>query len=223
LIKAEMQAGFSIGDEDGVRSIQFIEDLFLTNDQKFYKVAVFFAERLEEGESERDASSLKALVYDQNLSRGHQIANYFYKDFMGCALAGTAKKMTEDFYKAVIDFVEHSELSTVKKVDLTDALHVYLKSGSGMISSREFETQYVPEDARTAFGNAMEEAGVQGGMFRKDIALLGSKLRRRVIYFENGVQISIPSGDEEDRYDVSANGNEQETTLTIHSGIRRQK
>lgn len=223
LIKAEMQAGFSIEDTDGTRQLQFLEDLFLTKDQKFYKVGVFFAEPLAEGETEWEAGSLDALVYDQNLSRGHEIARYFFRDFMGCDLAGTAKRMTKEFYEAVINYVDHSNMSAVEKVDLTDALHVYLKSASGMISAREFEVQHVPENVRGEFDAAMASANVQEGMFRKDTALVDSKLKKRVIYFENGIQVSIPSGDDEDRYEVRTNGNEQETVLAIHSGIKKQK
>lgn len=222
LVKAETQDGFSFSTEEGGIQVDFIRDLFLTKDQKLYKVGLFVESSKDSvDESPRSVSDFDVLVYDSNLRRSSNAAIYFYQTFLGCEYASSGKQLTQEFFDRHQDYFNTLEISSEKRKDLQTHLYSYLKSERNLINTTEFAAEYIPQQDRSSYLEFMEKNGVPERGIEKDLALVKSGLRNRQIRFENGVTIRARADRFGDKVRIE-NENEDSTLVRVFGSIEEQ-
>ena len=87
VIKAEIQDGFAEKKTDGKAGLDFLEDLFLTQNQKLYKIGLIHATSLgiQNLNGEYDPNKYKFYLFDHLLTgtETRKAAHYFYSEFLG--------------------------------------------------------------------------------------------------------------------------------------------
>ncbi|MCJ8314889.1 MAG: nucleoid-associated protein [Saccharospirillaceae bacterium] len=210
IIKAEMQEGFKKENINGSISIEHLSDLFLTPQQKLYKIGLFI----------KNSDKLKAFVYDQNMTANEtrSAAAYFYNDFLGCTFSPTDKKLTCDFYNHTTTFIEKLDVGEEVKLDLKGSLYSYLKvSKSATIKVADFSNQYFEKIHKDLYSEYMKENGMPIYSINKDLTYLKNKLRRRKVKFNSDVKIDAP-GDTFDEL-VKIQGSKAGYTSLIIKGV----
>ena len=78
------------------------------------------------------------------------------------------------------------------RIDLISAVKTYLKMDTDQfISTETFSTRYLQNDAdRQEYLQYMQSKDVSSTAFSRDISLISSKLKNRILYFENGIKIT---------------------------------
>lgn len=81
-IKAEVQAGFRRRRDGAAIITEFVNDLFLTQATRLYKIGFMVAPAVRQA----DASGWRAIVFDHKIvpSNREAAAIYFYESFLGC-------------------------------------------------------------------------------------------------------------------------------------------
>jgi hypothetical protein len=213
LIKAEVHDGFSFMNPT---NIEFLSNLFLTQQQRLYKIGFFVR---KEAIHPPSPDNFNVYVYDHNITKSGTdgAAKYFYLSFLGCAPIMNAKQLTEKFYNTTKDFITNvASFSPEKKVDLFNALHVYLKTDqSALINPEEFSGRYFPTpEIRDQYSSLLETINFPSTAIPKDITGIARRLRLRSIKFNSGVKITFPSSSdanknrdmvEIEKYDVNSN------------------
>lgn len=187
IIKAEKQTGYGKEKNDNKITLKFLSELFLTLQSKMYKVGVFVY---------KDDSDVYSFLYDSNMnsSSSQSAARYFYSNFLGLSLPEDSKQHTKKFYEETTKFIQESKLSSIKKIELQQALHVQLKlSNSTTITPSEFAHEYFPKDIINNYLTYLEAKNVPTNSISKDITLIKNKLKYRRLNFSSDVKIVAPS------------------------------
>jgi hypothetical protein len=103
-IKAEVQAGFRRRN-DGIAIItEFVNDLFLTQATRLYKIGFMVAPSVRQA----DASGWRAIVFDHKIvpSNREAAAIYFYESFLGCGFMEDSAYETARFFNLTQDFAK---------------------------------------------------------------------------------------------------------------------
>lgn len=200
IIKAETQNGFTVDLQNQRDIVQFIKNLFLTPAQKMYKVAFIIDKTGSVGDnnvlkspSEYDISDCEVYIFDTNSTSSTTSAKYFYNTFMGCDFEKNLAIKTREFYQNTIDFINIKyEEDAEMRIDLISAVKTYLKMDTDQfISTETFSTRYLQNDAdRQEYLQYMQSKDVSSTAFSRDISLISSKLKNRILYFENGIKIT---------------------------------
>lgn len=225
LIKAEKQTGFHI-DTERLLNVEFIQDLFLTDSQKLYKVAFWSRSTTSMPISVND---LQIHIFDQNATHTGTVkaATYFSQNFSGCAPLENTAYQTEQFYSKTKNFINANEsIADSEKVTLINSLHTYLKSDqSTVINTQEFATTYFQNDELTnQYLSRMRHERFPETAINKNIERISTKLRNRKISFNTGVKISFPSqGDSGDLFRVDGyDSSTNYTTICIKGKMNSQ-
>ncbi|KEH91695.1 nucleoid-associated protein (plasmid) [Clostridium botulinum C/D str. BKT12695] len=193
VMKAEMQKGFQLSKKIEGLSLEFIENLVLTPQQKFYKIGLFT--RLCSNESE-DIKDYICYVYDNNLGRGvtSEAAQYFYDGFLGCKFKENNKFLTKQFYTDTKEFINNSNITDKEKVELNYALYTYAKVDQNQfLSIKDFSEKYLNNGLKDDYTNYMEKNKFPATNIVKDLALLESSLKNRKIKFTDNISLVVPS------------------------------
>ncbi|MHB8132342.1 MAG: nucleoid-associated protein [Mobilitalea sp.] len=214
IIKAEVHTGFHKKEKNGGISAEYLSDLFLTPQQKLYKIGFFLYTKNE----------TKVLIYDHNMTRleTKQAAKYFYESFLGCKIADSSKIITQNFFILTGEFINGLDIETEKKLDYQDNLYSYLKNkNDSTLSISEFSEKYLDLDHRDTYNTYMLEAAFPPIAIVKELDLIKNKLRRRKISFSSGVTIQRSSGNLKEVVSV-IESSEESTTIKISGKIRDQ-
>ncbi len=225
IIKAEIHSGFTVNERQSSINLNYLSQLLLTPQQKFYKIGIFVEKNndLPEGE-ERVPEDFKVFVYDHNMLRNEtrQAARYFYEAFLGCTISSTDRAMTRSFYTYTKEYINNLNVTDEDKIDLNTSLYTYLKvSQENLVETNTFADLYIDDEYKDEYLSFMEEKEVPSRGFAKDLHYIVSKLRRRRIKFSSRVQIIAPSDDFSQLIQV-VNSNNDETTLTIKGHIDKE-
>lgn len=226
IIKAEKHGGFSLTETDTQLLLQYLSNLLLTPQQKLYKIAMFI-EKDEPGSvnAARRPDEFKVYVFDHNMNRSEtkEAALYFYRDFLGCSIHHSNKKLTKDFYTYTKEYINCIEANDEVKVDLINALHTYLKIDQGnTIQINEFANRFFDnKDTIDEYINYMEDKNVPNHAISKDLTLIKHKLRRRKIKFTSKVTITAPSNEFDNLVKV-INSENNKTIVEIEGHIAQQ-
>lgn len=225
-LKAEIHSGFTKTAEGQKIILEYLSNLLLTPQQKFYKIGIFIEKYLSDEIADRTPDEFSAFVYDHNIKtkdEDHKAAQYFYESYLGCRFSPTDKKLTKDFYVYTREFINNLNQPDEKKVDLYDSLYVYLKVFQGQtIEAAEFANQYLEEEFHDRYSNHMDIKGFPGHAVAKDISYLNNSLRKRKIKFTSDVQIIAPSNNFKDLVQITSSSREK-TTLEILGSIKEQQ
>lgn len=227
IIKAESQEGFAL-DNSNPRALdlRYIAELLLTPYQKLYKIAIFI-----EKESElpfdgtlRDREDYLVRVYDQNManSETQKAAKYFYKDFLGCDLMPSNRRLTKEFFLYTKDFINLSNFTDEEKFDLNSSLYDYLKvSRETIINVSDFASRYFSPEKSDEFLQFMRAKQFPLIAIHKDISLIKNSLRRRKLRFDTNISISGPSEGFNELVRI-LQSDDNSTTIRIQGKIKEQ-
>lgn len=172
VIKAEEDVGFSAKDNGDAIELDYMKELFLTDSQKFQKIAIFIA---------KSNNQLEVYASDQQArySEGIYKANFFVTDFLGCNIADSAKTQTQAFFNRTQEVVDSLEISASEKLQLRNAVYSYIGSAQPNISVSEFADVYIQNPAiRDNFRSKAHETLPNIGI-PKDITLVERQLKRQ--------------------------------------------
>ena len=96
VLKAEKQGGFVRHTGQTGTALQYLKEIFLTEDAKLYKIGFFQENVSHNDDTYRDTTHFTVMVYDHLITRGNKeaAAQYFYKTFLGCAFLKSSKTLT---------------------------------------------------------------------------------------------------------------------------------
>lgn len=226
IIKAEIHSGFNKTTDGQKLILEYLSDLLLTPQQKFYKIGIFIEKESSNGDEEiRSSDEFETFVYDHNIKakdEEHKAAQYFYESFLGCAFSPTNKKLTKDFYYHTKKFINNSDVEDDQKVDLHNSLYVYLKvSQNQTIKTSDFANEYLGTDLKDRYLDYMETKEFPQNSIMKDISYLKRKLKKRRIKFTSDVQLVAPSNNFDQLVKITQT-NTTKTFLEIEGVIKDQ-
>jgi nucleoid-associated protein YejK len=214
IIKAEVHSGFHKMNVKDTISAEYLSDLFLTPQQKLYKIGFFL---LAEKET-------KVIIYDHNMTRSEtkQAAKYFYDSFLGCKIADSSKAITQNFFLLTREFVNELDIDIEKKMDYQDNLYSYLKNGNtSTISISDFSEKHLDIDHRDLYNEYMVSSAFPTTAIVKELDLIKNKLKRRRLNFSTGVIIQRSSGNLKDVMSIVKTDSES-TTVKISGKLKDQ-
>lgn len=212
LVKAETQDGFSLYTSEGNIRVDFIDDLFLTPDQKLYKVGLLVeVEENSLGDPLRSTEDFEILVYDSNLRQRGDAAKYFYRTFLGCDYARSGKQLTKSFFQQHQEYFDTLDIDSEERKDLKTHLYSYLKLDQDYISTTDFADNYISGERRPSYMQFMREHDLPERAIEKDLSLVESSLKNRQIRFRNGVVLRARA----DNFDEKVQVEDEEPDATV--------
>lgn len=196
LIKADGESAFVRERDKGRNYLKLINNLFLGPQQKLYKIGCFVEK--SQGTPPRTADEFSATVFDHLMtdSGDRDAAAYFYRQFLGCRLAESAKKRTRQFYELTSDFINQSPaIKRTEKIDLKNALKVTLKSEKPQFSVTDFADEFLRQEIRQDYKKFMKTKKFPSGAVTKDTSAIKNSLRVQNVVFSSAVKIVAPADD----------------------------
>ena len=193
VIKAEPHAGFTFNNIDGNLALTFLRNLILTPETRLYKIGAFV--EVDPGQPAAGvADGWEAYVYDDQMqAKRDNAAQYFYANFLGFNIPVDAARQTKTFFELTKNFINTLDVPEPQKIDLNTSLYTYLKVDQAPTFDRTaFANQYMPPDMRDTYTNYMERNNFPATVVAKDLADLGTQLRRRSFVFESDIRLSAP-------------------------------
>ncbi|UOO82797.1 nucleoid-associated protein [Uruburuella testudinis] len=225
VIKAEPQDGFRTKEEDDFITIEFLEELLLTDSARLFKIGFLVAETVRSQE-QIQSGNYRAFLYDHLMTQTETrpAASYFYQVFLGMSIAASSRKLTQNFFEWTRNFIDNSDLSDEAKLDTHEALRVTLKSAEATISVNDFAQNYLPEDKQKAYTEFMIAKDFPQNAVSKDIEYIKTRLRKRRSYgFSNGVVILTPPEHTQDYMEIAPTEDGEYTVVTIKGQLQQQK
>lgn len=225
VIKAEPQDGFRTKEEDDFITIEFLEELLLTDSARLFKIGFLVAETVRPQE-QIQSGNYRAFLYDHLMTQTETrpAASYFYQVFLGMSIAASSRKLTQNFFEWTRNFIDNSDLSDDEKLDTHEALRVTLKSAAATISVNDFAQNYLPEDKQKAYTEFMIAKDFPQNAVSKDIEYIKTRLRKRRSYgFSNGVVILTPPEHTQDYMEIAPTEDGEYTVVTIKGQLQQQK
>ena len=225
VIKAEPQDGFRTKEEDDFITIEFLEELLLTDSARLFKIGFLVAETVRPQE-QIQSGNYRAFLYDHLMTQTETrpAASYFYQVFLGMSIAASSRKLTQNFFEWTRNFIDNSDLSDDEKLDAHEALRVTLKSAEATISVNDFAQNYLPEDKQKAYTEFMIAKDFPQNAVSKDIEYIKTRLRKRRSYgFSNGVVILTPPEHTQDYMEIAPTEDGEYTVVTIKGQLQQQK
>jgi hypothetical protein len=212
VIKAETHSGFTADFESTDSRVEFIKNLFLTPQQKLYKVA--FVINTSDATNEDTLanytdSDVRVFIFDSNAaaSKLRPAAQYFYDRFMGCNHSKNSAFQTQQFYTETKNHIEVYYTDIERRLDYVNQLKLYLKMGtSNMISMRDFADHYISDpEEQQAYYSHMQDKGAPTESVYKDLKRINSHLKTRRVKFSSGITVSGSVQDFKDNVNVINN------------------
>lgn len=215
IAKLDIETGVAAttGQEAGqtVVSIEIVPGLFVTDQTKVFKVALFAASGVIDG-------ALHGHVVDVQVT-GSGIANFFL-ELLGCGLSQRPQELTEQFFDVTQEWLNSSAVSDPEvraKIEL--GLIAEMGNEAKQLNPLVFAATHVPVKQRDAFLSNLTSNGVATSSFSKDTDLVQSRLKRVQIETTSGVLVLAPP-------ELLADGtvevsNEGDGKVQIKDGIKR--
>lgn len=187
IMKLEREQGirFTIRTKGGrsVVDLQLLRQLTLTNKTKVFKTALLLG-------NAGDALAMHGRVSDnqRGLADGRGVADFFFRDFLGCELAQNPARATSEFVEAVADFINLDELTAKDKGRYQLALAAELDKNTLDIVPRQFAADYIRREHRRLFNDTLAGAGIdRAAGFQKDPSLI--RYENFKMTFEGGMTL----------------------------------
>lgn len=196
IVKAEMHDGFTINEENSSLFMQFLNNLFLTPQQKLYKIGLFINQSPQKPKIQIKKEDFCVFVYDHLMSRNetNPLAIYFYDDFLGCQYSQNDRILTMDFYSLTKKFINNLNLDDDQKIELRSQFFSFLRNKNfKTIQISDFAENILPEEERESYLTFMKMNGVFSHAFLKDTCYIENQLKKRQFTFSSEVKIVAPS------------------------------
>lgn len=137
-----------------------------------------------------EKENYRVVLFDSIVNSNSNIAQYFYKNFLGLTIQGNAELQTSLFYKkmddriwAKLDDIEASNASDLLRAEVMNNAHVTL-------NPHEVITNIIPLENRDDFMPIVDEFPQS---FAKNAALITTKLGKKSILLSDNVRITAPT------------------------------
>jgi hypothetical protein len=225
-IKADLEQALSETTKHGQSVIDVLNDLFLTESQRLYKIGFFL--RTAAGTGKKAGSYApehhSVHVYDHLMTgtESRNAAFYFYSEFLGANVAASDRRLTQDFFEKTLKFFDEKGFSQGKRIALGEALRTELRSNKQTLSVTDFaQTNLQSVKDQSEFVAYMQKSGFPAHAITKDVDYVKNRLRlRRKVYFNSDVVISTPADAIQDLLKFKDNGNGT-TTVTVQGTVTR--
>lgn len=165
-------------------NIEHIRELMLTNRTRVFKAALF----VQRGKT---LASVEAIVSDKQ--RGYQpkteVADFFLKRFLGCALREAPDVTTKRFFQATDLFVNTRVSDPVLKTQYQMALLTEMNSGRPTIEPKRFAENNLQPPDRDSYAQLLVEQGITVPVIDKDTTLIKNQIKRVQLELESGILV----------------------------------
>lgn len=225
IIKAEMQDGFSLNKANENLDFSYINDIFMTKNEKFQKIGLFINNAVKGREIK--PTDVDCYVFDSNtdISIAKSKAEYFYKTFLGLNFRKDSDVLTNHFVQTTRSFIQSLPLSDVKKIDLTTSLSSYIREqGLLIINPLDFaKANFVEPEMIDSYKAYLSEHSVPLESIYKNTTMLGKWLKTRNLFFTNNVKLQVPVEEFEDIIEITKDEKSGETIVKIKGMMLNEK
>lgn len=191
-IKAEFQLALRYEVHEQKSTIQLLDDIFLSNSAKFYKIGVIFERTVPEEDLSYPNNEFGCYLFDAQFAPDSIPAEYFYKDFLGFTADSNSKIQSLRFFKQTENFIHNYIPEFNEKNNILTVLKQEFSSNEEpILNPVDFANSYIHnEDVRDSYFN--EVATYIPEIVVKDTSLIRNKLEKKKLTFANKVTISAP-------------------------------
>ena len=192
VIKAETQAGFRRTIQGPRTVIEFLNNIFLTQSTRLYKVAML----LRSDALAETPDGWRAFIFDANMSQAdrEKAALYFYETFLGCAFPKDGAYETRRFFDLTKEFVKKSPLPPEQKRNIVDGLFVFVRDEqAATFTADQFSQRLLPLALRDPYAEFLQSSKLRQTAINRDLSDMGSRLKRRVYKFGGDIALSGPA------------------------------
>lgn len=227
-IKAEVQAGFRRRRDGTAIITEFVNDLFLTQATRLYKIGFMVAPAARQA----DASGWRAIIFDHKIvpSNREAAAIYFYESFLGCGFMEDSAYETARFFNLTQDFAKSRIADRATRHAVQDSLYTYVKNDQApTFTVEEFADRHVPLEIRDNYRGFMVSKQFPERAIRRDTAELRTRLRRRKFKYGTDIEFSAsPEAIADGRVTIDTlqptdgSGGAERTVITISDPFVRE-
>jgi len=182
IIKAELQEALTLNGS----AVELIKELFLSPAKEFYKIGIL----IHKNKRSKQPNAFDCYVYDDNFNpRKEDIAEYFYKDFLGFSTSENDKLRTNNFLKDFLTFVDENVSEFESRRNLKVRIKAdYRESASNIIDPSSYR-EFFETDTNSAerFENQVLSKYPQS--FSKDLSLVDHSLQKSSISITGDLRI----------------------------------
>lgn len=210
-IETGVAASTTVASGQTVVSIEIVPGLFVTDQTRVFKIALFAASGVLDG-------ALHGQVVDAQMD-GAGIANFFLQ-LLGCSLSQRSQELTEQFFDTTQNWLNSGAVSDPEvRAKLEIALITEMGNEARQINPMIFAATHVPTSLRDNFADALTAGGVSATSFKKELDLIQSRIKRVQIETISGVLVLAPPDKLSDG--TVAVSNEGSGSVKINDGIKR--
>lgn len=203
VIKAELTRAFrKARNEETLRSrVEVVRDLFLVPSNKFFKIGIVYRSAPPQEDDATAIVGWDALVFDDQFGNRKTPADYFVEKFLGFSLEENAKIVNKQFYEETLSSIQKSQAPAQEKREALSALKVELRNNNQQIDPNEFGNTHLHGTILDSYRDRVVAMPQFQQPFVKDTTLVLSQVRKRVLFFDNGIKIQGPT----DEFDNDVN------------------
>lgn len=205
VIKAEPHGGFTKRQQGTQLTLEYIKELILTPQSKLYKIGAFLLDDPNAATTQNPVLGWRAFLFDDMITKGNKLsaAQYFYESFLGLEFPSNSAFQTKQFHELTKNFIRNADVPSEKKIDLLNALTIYLKTDqASTIQVGDFSQTYfdspILQDAYSAY---MQDKEFPTTAIHKDLSEVQGQLKLRKLTFGLGRDIKLTApADEFENY-----------------------
>lgn len=223
-IKADLEQALSETTKQGQSVLDVLNDLFLTESQRLYKIGFFL--RTATGAGKKGGKYApehhSVHIYDHLMTgtESRNAAFYFYSEFLGSNVAASDRRLTQDFFEKSLKFFDEKGFSQGKRIALGEALRAELRSNNQTLSVSSFaQTHLQSAKDQADYVTYMQKSGFPAHAITKDTDYVKNRLsRRQKVFFDSDVVISTPADAIKNLLKFKDNG-DGTTTVTVQGTV----
>lgn len=225
IIKAESQDGFLINKDSDKIGLNYIDNLFMTKNEKLQKLGFFI--KTVDNSHNITKELVDAYIFDSNTNASVSKAKafYFYNNFLGLNFRNDSKKQTLNFFSYTKKFVNsRQDLNDIQKINLSTQLIQYITAQqTPILNAADFANDFLNNaQMKDEYLRYLEEKDVPTISIYKDTSMLGNMLKYRQLYFSNNVRLQIPVESFKDIVEITKDEN-GETIIKIKGMMLDEK
>lgn len=213
IIKAELQEAMALNGN----SVELIKELFLSPAKELFKIGVLIHKKI----SGKSAAAYESYVYDDHFNPGKDdLAEYFYKDFLGLSTSDNDKLYTNNFLRDFTKFVDNNVGDMQSRQFLKNRIKAdYRESVSPIVDPSSYGQFFESDTILTEkFQKLLQK---YNRSFSKDLRLVDASLKKSVINITPDLKLVGPAAIVDENTTVLNPNSEEDVrklTTQIQSG-----
>lgn len=183
LMKAEPHNAVAINASNATA----LQNIILSPSQKMYKAATFQQINAEGGHR-----GYKAYLFDEQFASRAQLAEYFYKDFLGLSVNNNDKVLTKMFFVRMAESIKDKYRDDfVRKNEAETLLDAEMRNQVISLNPRDIINRTIVLEDRDYFYRRVLREDIPTN-FRKNISLIDTKMMKRSMAISDHIKIFAP-------------------------------